>query len=164
MPSVLSTLRKSHLQWQYCLDSLPLASDYCWGCNEYSTIAALHICDRCRVSRFCTANCMRRAWYHGDSLYPSLCELNRAHLGPIERSKLRSLRNGWGAVRSRYVSMWQAVMTVWGVWRPHFVCANELGLGLDDAEIDGLCAFARSSQLQDDQENKNIIRNNNQQH
>ena len=82
---------------------IPVAADFCWGCSRfhgevYGTCEAnnnfdwndseskFKVCEKCRVSRFCSARCMKKS-------YPAeLCAMNRQLIGKSLRDQLHHLR------------------------------------------------------------------------
>ena len=101
--AVLSTLRYSYGWWQASMGWIPVAADYCWGCNQFhgqihsdfgadnfdwnNSVDRFQVCETCRVSRFCSARCLR-------TVTCILCRLNAQLIGKSLRQQLQRRRVG----------------------------------------------------------------------
>ena len=130
MPPVLSTLRNAQARWENLMDSVPLAADFCWACGRYSGETngmdpegvldySVHYrtCSRCKLSRFCSVECLQFAWCPPAtycSNYKFLCNANQAFSVEFRR-ELRCLRDSLSCHQSRSLSMLQAIHWCWGL-------------------------------------------------
>ena len=130
MPPVLSTLRNAQVRWENLMDSVPLAADFCWACGRYSGETngmdpegvldySVHYrtCSRCKLSRFCSVECLQFAWCPPAtycSNYKFLCNANQAFSVEFRR-ELRCLRDSLSCHQSRSLSMLQAIHWCWGL-------------------------------------------------
>jgi hypothetical protein len=118
------------------MDSVPLAADFCWTCGLYSGQSIgidpdgvldhpvhYRTCSRCKLSRFCSAECLQSAWLSNQpavqgstqSNYKFLCNANQAFSVEF-RHKLRCLRDSFPCQsQPRYLSMLQAIHWCWGL-------------------------------------------------
>jgi hypothetical protein len=117
------------------MDSVPLAADFCWACGRYSGESigidpdgvldhTVHYrtCSRCKLSRFCSAECLQSAWCSAASNYKFLCNANQAFSVEFRR-KLRCLRDSFPCQsQPRYLSMLQAIHWCWGLKVKMVVC------------------------------------------
>ena len=98
--TVLSTLRYCYRWWQENMDRVPVAADYCWGCNEFhgqvtgqsdddqfdwNAATRFQVCQNCRVARFCCTRCLKthcKLW----------CGMNAQLIGNSLRQELKRKR------------------------------------------------------------------------
>ena len=95
--TVLSTLRYCYRWWQENMDRVPVAADYCWGCNEFhgqvtgqsdddqfdwNAVTRFQVCQNCRVARFCCTRCLK-------THCKLLCSMNVQLIGNSLRQKLK---------------------------------------------------------------------------